>query len=289
MSYLFSAIKDYVRPQTTTNAELIEETSTGNTAQNSSTTTPQKDTLAPATTTASHPYAYNVNSDQNRIMVQPASKNSSLSIPAISLNSLQPPIIRTNSSDGSSDDTDSDSENDSSEIKIATPYLATSTAIDTPFMTLSTADDPDNEVTPSFPAVDGPQRLAACSTDPKSKRRIKFALAPGHSPLDWARLTTSGKDLRGVDSFGRYTLEDVKEHKSYDDAWTVLNGKVYNMTAYLPFHPGGEKEIMRCAGRDGTRLFNLTHKWVNYEYMLKECQVGFLVSDGSSSNKLRAQ
>ena len=143
MSYLLSAIKDYVRPQTTTNAESTEEASTANTIQNS-TTTPKKDTLAPATTTASHPYANIVNSDQNRIMVQPASKNSSLSIPAVSLNSLQPPIIRTNSSDGSSDDSDSDSENDSSEIKIATPYLTTSTAIDTPFMTLSTADDPDS-------------------------------------------------------------------------------------------------------------------------------------------------
>ncbi|CAO3573083.1 unnamed protein product [Mortierella alpina] len=139
----------------------------------------------------------------------------------------------------------------------------------------------------SFPAVDGPQRLAACSTDPKSKRRIKFALAPGHSPLDWARLTTSGTNLRGVMAIGRYTLADVKEHNSYDDAWTVLNGKVYNITPYLPFHPGGEKELMRCAGRDGTRLFNLTHKWVNYEYMLKECQVGFLVSEAPSSNKLR--
>ncbi|KAF9912963.1 hypothetical protein EC991_007577 [Linnemannia zychae] len=242
-------------------------------------TSSQKDTLAPAP----HPYANN--SGSNRILVQPSSKSrNALAIPTVALNSLQPPTIITNSSE---DDSDSGSEDDS-EIKIATPYLATTT-IDTPFMTLSTADDPDVEVTPSFPALDGPQRLAACSTDPKSKRRIKFALAPGHSPLDWARLTGSGKDLRGVDSFGRYTLEDVKQHKSYDDAWTVLNGKVYNMTAYLPFHPGGEKEIMRCAGRDGTRLFNLTHKWVNYEYMLKECQVGFLVADGSSSNKLRAQ
>ncbi|KAI9242102.1 MAG: cytochrome b5-like heme/steroid binding domain-containing protein, partial [Podila humilis] len=141
---------------------------------------------------------------------------------------------------------------------------------------------------PSFPAVNGPQRLAACSTDPKSKRRIKFALAPGHSPLDWARLTSSGKDLRGVMGMGRYTLADVKLHSQNDDAWTVLNGKVYNMTPYLAFHPGGEKEIMRCAGRDGTRLFNLTHKWVNYEYMLKECQVGFLVSESSSSYQLTA-
>jgi len=55
---------------------------------------------------------------------------------------------------------------------------------------------------------------------------------------------------------GRYTLADVKLHNKNDDAWTVLNGKVYNMTPYLAFHPGGEKEIMRCAGRDGTRLFS---------------------------------
>ena len=29
-----------------------------------------------------------------------------------------------------------------------------------------------------------------------SKKRGKVALAPGHSPLDWASLTSSGKDLR---------------------------------------------------------------------------------------------
>ncbi|KAF9124347.1 hypothetical protein BGW39_008286 [Mortierella sp. 14UC] len=285
MSFLLSAIKDYVLPPAATNAaDSANESSTGNTADNNNAQTKnssQKDTLAPEP----HPYANN--SGSNRILVQPTSRSkNTLAIPTVALNSLQPPTITKNNS---SDDSNSDSGLESdSEIKIATPYLATTT-IDTPFMTLSTADDPDVEVTPSFPALDGPQRLAACSTDPKSKRRIKFALAPGHSPLDWARLTGSGKDLRGVESFGRYTLEDVKQHKSYDDAWTVLNGKVYNMTAYLPFHPGGEKEIMRCAGRDGTRLFNLTHKWVNYEYMLKECQVGFLVTDGSSSNKLRVQ
>lgn len=30
----------------------------------------------------------------------------------------------------------------------------------------------------------------------KSKARAKVALTPGHSPLDWARLKTSGEDLR---------------------------------------------------------------------------------------------
>ena len=51
------------------------------------------------------------------------------------------------------------------------------------------------------------------------------------------------------------SLSQVADHKRRDDAWSVFNGKVYNITAYLPFHPGGEKELMRVAGRDGTKLF----------------------------------
>lgn len=47
----------------------------------------------------------------------------------------------------------------------------------------------------------------------------------------------------------------LKEHRAKDDAWTAINGKVYNITPYLPYHPGGEKELMRVAGRDGTKLF----------------------------------
>jgi hypothetical protein len=48
---------------------------------------------------------------------------------------------------------------------------------------------------PEFPSRNGPQRLVAAATR-QPKRREKVVLEPGHSPLDWARLTTSGKDLR---------------------------------------------------------------------------------------------
>lgn len=47
----------------------------------------------------------------------------------------------------------------------------------------------------------------------------------------------------------------LKMHNKKEDAWTAINGKVYNITPYLPYHPGGEKELMRVAGRDGTKLF----------------------------------
>ena len=51
----------------------------------------------------------------------------------------------------------------------------------------------------------------------------------------------------------------LKMHNKKEDAWTAINGKVYNITPYLPYHPGGEKELMRVAGRDGTKLFCEIH------------------------------
>ena len=53
----------------------------------------------------------------------------------------------------------------------------------------------------------------------------------------------------------RITPSMLKEHNKKDDAWSAFNGKVYNITPYLPYHPGGKKELMRVAGRDGTKLF----------------------------------
>lgn len=70
---------------------------------------------------------------------------------------------------------------------------------------------------------------------------------------------------------------ELKKHKSSEDCWTVLKGKVYNITPYLKFHPGGVPEIMKCAGTDGTFLFNKYHAWVNAERILDGCFVGFFV------------
>ncbi|KAG2206267.1 hypothetical protein INT47_007280 [Mucor saturninus] len=141
--------------------------------------------------------------------------------------------------------------------------------------------DPDNQEhqVPEFPSRDGPQRLVAAATK-QPRNREKIRLEPGHSPLDWAKLVSSGKDLRascGVSQLGRYTLEEIRQHRTQEDAWTAIAGKVYNMTPYLKFHPGGVKDLMRVAGRDGTKLFMMTHSWVNIDYLMEKCMVGFLV------------
>ncbi|KAI0342638.1 cytochrome b5 [Trametopsis cervina] len=121
--------------------------------------------------------------------------------------------------------------------------------------------------------------LSTTKIPSKPSKSKKVALAPGHGPLDWANLKKSGVDLRGVDSLTRVTPSMLKVHNKREDAWSAFGGKVYNITAYLPYHPGGEKELMRVAGRDGTKLFALTHSWVNIDYMLDGCLVGFLVSE----------
>ncbi|KAK1993009.1 cytoplasm protein [Colletotrichum falcatum] len=67
------------------------------------------------------------------------------------------------------------------------------------------------------------------------------------------------------------------------DAWMALGGRVYNITPYLPYHPAGIPELLRGAGRDGTKLFGEIHPWVNYETMLSACLVGLLVEEDEGS------
>ncbi|TIB87359.1 cytochrome b5 [Wallemia mellicola] len=125
------------------------------------------------------------------------------------------------------------------------------------------------------------------TTKSTPKPAHKVALQPGYGPLDWAKLKSSQEDLRQVEwqhpvpiSPKMMSLHRGKANSVDDEIWCSFNGKVYNVTRYLPFHPGGEKEVLRVAGRDGTDLFMKTHAWVNLDYMLDECLIGFLVPNG---------
>ncbi|RYP49718.1 hypothetical protein DL769_011050 [Monosporascus sp. CRB-8-3] len=119
-----------------------------------------------------------------------------------------------------------------------------------------------------------------------TKPSRKVTLEPGCSPLDWARLAQSPtSDLRGLPPGTPYlrvppSLLKKQNGRRGRDAWTALGGRVYNITPYLRFHPGGEAELLRGAGRDGTRLFGEVHPWVNYEAMLASCLIGILVAEG---------
>lgn len=48
---------------------------------------------------------------------------------------------------------------------------------------------------------------------------------------------------------------EVEKHNSASDCWTIINGNVYDITSYVPRHPGGD-EILQACGGDGSTLFN---------------------------------
>ncbi|KAK8061605.1 Cytochrome b5 reductase 4 [Apiospora phragmitis] len=123
-------------------------------------------------------------------------------------------------------------------------------------------------------------------TSKPAKPSRKVMLEPGHSPLDWARLAQSPtSDLRNLPAGTPYIKVTPSQLRTMTgrrgkDAWTALGGRVYNITPYVAFHPGGGPELLRAAGRDGTCLFGEIHPWVNYEGMLASCMIGMLVEEG---------
>lgn len=109
--------------------------------------------------------------------------------------------------------------------------------------------------------------------------------------MDWVRLGNSGVDLTGTNGvMTPVSHVELKKHNKIDDCWLAIRGKVYNVTRYMDFHPGGAEELMRGAGIDATQLFDSVHAWVNYEQLLTKCFIGPLrttVNLNLSSNDLQ--
>lgn len=52
-----------------------------------------------------------------------------------------------------------------------------------------------------------------------------------------------------------YSLSDISTHSTAKDCWLTIEGKVYDVTKFIPTHPGGEAILQGC-GKDATSMFN---------------------------------
>lgn len=55
-------------------------------------------------------------------------------------------------------------------------------------------------------------------------------------------------------------LTEVAMHNTPEDCWSVVDGKVYDLTKFVNQHPGGSERIAQICGRDGTSAFNGEHR-----------------------------
>jgi len=117
--------------------------------------------------------------------------------------------------------------------------------------------------------------LATGSGNATGSGRTKVALTPGHSLMDWIRYCAEAKDIAGTGGkLINVTEAELAKHNTKEDCWLAINGKVFNVTPYVNYHPGGADKLMEGAGIDATEIFNDIHSWVNYESMLAKCLVG---------------
>lgn len=75
-----------------------------------------------------------------------------------------------------------------------------------------------------------------------------------------------------------FTIAQVATHNSEADCYSAINGNVYDLTAFITKHPGGDRNILRICGIDGSAAFNGQHGGESRpERLLAGFEIGTLV------------
>ena len=53
-------------------------------------------------------------------------------------------------------------------------------------------------------------------------------------------------------------LEEVARHNTPEDCWLLVHGRIYDVSAWVPLHPGGALIYVK-AGGDCSQLFDAYH------------------------------
>ncbi len=52
-----------------------------------------------------------------------------------------------------------------------------------------------------------------------------------------------------------YTLAEVSQHNNETSCWTIIDGKIYDITSYIYSHPAGVNKILQGCGVDATKMY----------------------------------
>ncbi|KAF2003113.1 L-lactate dehydrogenase [Amniculicola lignicola CBS 123094] len=77
-----------------------------------------------------------------------------------------------------------------------------------------------------------------------------------------------------------FDYAEVAKHNTAESCWVVLYGNVYDVTNFIPEHPGGSKVILQLAGTDATEEYDPIHPPGILEENLKpEAKLGTIDPD----------
>eukprot|EP00521_Asterionellopsis_glacialis_P008849 CAMPEP_0195285944 /NCGR_PEP_ID=MMETSP0707-20130614/3593_1 /TAXON_ID=33640 /ORGANISM="Asterionellopsis glacialis, Strain CCMP134" /LENGTH=570 /DNA_ID=CAMNT_0040345521 /DNA_START=85 /DNA_END=1797 /DNA_ORIENTATION=+ len=72
----------------------------------------------------------------------------------------------------------------------------------------------------------------------------------------------------------QYTMAEVAKRNSPEEAWIVIDERVYNITNFVAKHPGGDKVLWNMAGKDCTDAFANYHSAAIYKRWLPPYLIG---------------
>lgn len=103
-------------------------------------------------------------------------------------------------------------------------------------------------------------------------------MAPPKKPSSGSQNTNSSNPSQTSASTSlEYTLAQVAVHAGVSSCWTTVNGGVYDLTAWISKHPGGEAAVLSICGKDGSAVFNAQHGGqVKQEQIIATFKIGTL-------------
>jgi predicted heme/steroid binding protein len=103
--------------------------------------------------------------------------------------------------------------------------------------------------------------LAGCGLQPNGGGantgggETAMAVTVSPSPAAGETTTNEGEVPTGEGELPSYTLDEIAKHNQANDCWMAIEGQVYDVTSFIPQHPGG-RAILEGCGKDATELFN---------------------------------
>ncbi|KAL5467283.1 hypothetical protein EMCRGX_G031489 [Ephydatia muelleri] len=88
-----------------------------------------------------------------------------------------------------------------------------------------------------------------------------------------------------------YTLGEVANHSSFNDAWVAVDDKVYNITPFLKSHPGGMAITKEYLGKDISDVIHTSsvHQHSDTAYaMLQDFHIGYLTKTQRGTKETEA-
>ncbi|OAA55621.1 Oxidoreductase, molybdopterin-binding domain protein [Cordyceps fumosorosea ARSEF 2679] len=137
--------------------------------------------------------------------------------------------------------------------------------------------------------------LAQAEHSGEAQLLFRHPTEPGQGTGGWMKPSVENQIAEAKQEAGapqkEFTREEIEKHSTQDDCWIVVDGKVYDATSVLDWHPGGAAAIMSHAGavhQETTDEFSSIHDDYAHE-KLKECALGVVTEKAANYIKKNAE